>query len=64
MQQADTRTEAAVTRDAAVTAHFFRWLDQALVSSGADSVNWVYAYAIKLLILTRNGRRLDHRVAA
>lgn len=54
----------AAARDLKTLTFHFRWLDERVFSSGPESFDRILAYAIKLLVITRNGRRLAHARAA
>jgi len=55
---------AAADQDARLTRLGFQWLDERVFCRGRDSDDLIYAYAMKLLLLARVGRRIEASDAA
>ncbi len=54
----------AAQRDRATAAFHFHWLDEHTFTAGPEAPERLYAYAVKLLVLLRNGLRLERDEAA
>ena len=64
MQPGDAALASAVSADKMATQFHFHWLDEHVFTSAPDSADHVYCYALKLLVLLRNGLRLERDEAA
>lgn len=64
IQSASPELKPAGIRDRKLVRFYFQWLDEQMFVRSPDSTDWVYAYAIKLLVMTREGRRANQHAAA
>ena len=54
----------ATARDVKLLNAGFDWLDDRMFCTDPDSADRVYVYALKLMLLVRHGRRLEHSEVA
>ncbi len=63
--QADAASPGeAARRDAATATFHFHWLDEHTFTAGPEAPERIHVYAVKLLVLLRNGLRLERDEAA